>query len=243
MNKALLLIMLSQPCLSYTADPEQSSLCSSQEVAQKEELASLLHVIQTYLKPIDTDLMKSIAADIERTLNQEHITSYFCEHGTAYVNAKQKFTLLHLAAKHNAPTLAALLLADTHFPHNQKDSNGKTALHYAAAFIPEHKECELDAHYHITPENVALAAFLPAIEQKKVDPNIQDNEGNTALHLLRNLSFLAPLIMNGACKYKRNTQGRIPMEAHTLRMTSVPKEVHWLFAEIMCPCNHTASHS
>lgn len=78
---------------------------------------------------------------------------------------EDNMTALHLATLNNHIDMVKLLISCT--DPNAKCTSNQTPLHFAVARL-----------------NYEMALLILSMSAKKVDVNIQDNEGNTPLHFL-----------------------------------------------------------
>lgn len=160
---------------------------------------------------------------------------FMIQESESNVNVKsiRNLTMLHIAAAYNVPKMASILMnleADV----DAKDSNGWTPLHFAAhrgyqkvLFLLLHGKSNINetTNYHQTAlilasgsgHDCCVKALLYFAEHtmRSVDLNVQDSDGNTALHYASLAGYES--IVDGLLEYQakvtlKNNLGKTPAD-------------------------------
>uniref|UniRef100_A0ACD5XR66 Uncharacterized protein n=1 Tax=Avena sativa TaxID=4498 RepID=A0ACD5XR66_AVESA len=157
-------------------------------------------------------------------------------------------TPLHFAASWGQDEVISLLLAADHSAAYQADSDGSFPIHVAAfakevkavaVLLKGREDCaELRdgngrtfLHVAVLEESQSVVTFASKLQSRRFASsvmNMQDKDGNTALHLavqVGNLWIFNPLMKNRKVMLNlRNNKGQTPLD---LSLTTIPAGVHY----------------
>lgn len=209
--------------------------------AIKERMESSGHGLHTptALKDAIRCCERTILRDVKRLLQNQDVD---LSHRFPELGEK---TLLHLAlskqdgiqAERDAyrQGLVRLLLDDSRIDPNRQDADGKTALHYAMSHQPQMAFFDLQADPRVdvnmrdnqgrsplfyavtgcTAEFNTTGMIRQLLQHPRISPGVQDNEGNTALHVAMeqgsDLAIQALLSRRDIDICVRGRQGRTPL--------------------------------